>query len=116
MGPFSPIFFIPWLGNGYINLKGLIHRPNQTKVQDALKGRRVSLRLGLARPGRDGTAVIPARRSAGPAGRPTHSAQRHFDGYTFGLSPQRVIPLPLPHPNPTDIGKQDAAGLPISEV
>ena len=124
--------------------KGPLHRPNQTKVQDTLKGRRSASGRGLAGPGRDGTAVIPARRPAGPAGRPAHSAQRHFDGHTFGLSPSVRYPprtptrptlqtgaeaFRRPHlrfeppacdtptpPHPDRHGKQGAAGLLISEV
>ena len=111
MGPFSPIFFIPWLGNrnGYINRKGLYTAQTKPKSRTHWEVAGSASGLGLAGPGRDGTAVIPARRPAGPAGRPAHSAQRHFDGHTFGLSPQRAIPPPPPHPHPipTDMAKRE---------
>ena len=94
--------------------KGPLHRPNQTKVQDALKGRRVSLRSGAswAGTGRDGgDPSAAARRPRWPAC--TLSAEA-FRRPHLRFEPPACDTPPPPHPDRH--GKQRAAGLLISEV
>ena len=87
--------------------KGSLHRPNQTKVQDALKGRRVSLRSGAswAGSGRDGgDPSAAARRPRRPAC--TLSAKA-FRRPHLRFEPPACDTPPPPHPIPTDMANRE---------
>ena len=113
MGPFSPILFIPWLGNGYINRKGLYTAQTKPKSGRAERSR-VSLRSGAswAGTGRDGgDPSAAARRLRWQAC--TLSAEA-FRRPHLRFEPPACDTPPPPHPDRH--GKQEAAGMLISEV